>query len=89
MVEVVVDVQIWMVDVRNEVVVMNLKDPMANYPRLRHVGYEMVFVVERMKWFERCSYLKLILRADEVVKEISFMEVDMVFFHCSVPHLRI
>ncbi|GJW53828.1 hypothetical protein Tco_0097913 [Tanacetum coccineum] len=61
MVEVVVDVQIWtvdvtneavvvdfqirVVDVRNVVVVMDLLDPVANYPWLKHVCYEVVFVM--------------------------------------------
>ncbi|GKE65359.1 hypothetical protein Tco_1519520, partial [Tanacetum coccineum] len=45
MVEVVVDVQIRVVDVKHVVVVMNLRDLVANYPRLRHVSYEVVFVV--------------------------------------------
>ncbi|GJZ88584.1 hypothetical protein Tco_0660366 [Tanacetum coccineum] len=41
----VVDVQIRVVDVRNEVVVMDLRGPMANYTRMRHVSYEVMFVV--------------------------------------------
>ncbi|GJU53239.1 hypothetical protein Tco_1226953 [Tanacetum coccineum] len=86
MVEVVVDVEIRVVDVKNEVVVMDLRDLMANYPRLRHVSYEAVFVV--MEDLEVQASL-LILRVYEVVKEIYFMEVVMVFFHCGVPHLRI
>ncbi|GJT64363.1 hypothetical protein Tco_1015843 [Tanacetum coccineum] len=45
MVEVVVDVQIWVVDVKNKVVVMNLRDPVAIYSWLKHVSYEAVFVV--------------------------------------------
>ncbi|GJV32153.1 hypothetical protein Tco_1392553 [Tanacetum coccineum] len=43
MVEVVVDVQIWVVDVKHEVV-MDLRDLVANYPRLKYVCYELVFV---------------------------------------------
>ncbi|GJT29061.1 hypothetical protein Tco_0909336 [Tanacetum coccineum] len=42
---VVVDVQIWVVDVKNEVVVMDLRDPMANYPWLKHVSYKVVYFV--------------------------------------------
>ncbi|GJR78019.1 hypothetical protein Tco_0090384 [Tanacetum coccineum] len=38
MVEVAVDVQIWVVDVKHEVVAMDLKGPVANYPRLTHMG---------------------------------------------------
>ncbi|GJS81408.1 hypothetical protein Tco_0747949 [Tanacetum coccineum] len=43
--EVVVDVQIRVIDVRNKVVVIDLRDQVANYPLLRHVSYEVVFVV--------------------------------------------
>ncbi|GJR41880.1 hypothetical protein Tco_1309983 [Tanacetum coccineum] len=75
MVEVVVDVEIRVVDVKNKVVVMDLRDPMANYPRLRHVSYEAVFVV--MEDLEVQALL------------IYFVEVVMVFFHCGVTHLRI
>ncbi|GKB87081.1 hypothetical protein Tco_0959353 [Tanacetum coccineum] len=61
---VVVDVQIWVVDVqiqvvdvkirvvveRYEVVVIDLKGSVANYPRLTHVGHEVIiFVVEVLK----------------------------------------
>ncbi|GKD15294.1 hypothetical protein Tco_1199701 [Tanacetum coccineum] len=94
MVVVVVDVQIRLVDVESEVVVMDLKDPMANYPWLKHEGCRVVFVVvkvleERMKRFDRSSYLKWILMVLEVVKEFSFLEVEKVFIHCGFPHLRI
>ncbi|GKC93850.1 hypothetical protein Tco_1159292, partial [Tanacetum coccineum] len=34
-----------MVDVKREVVVMDLKESVANYPWLKHVGYEVMFVV--------------------------------------------
>ncbi|GJV37263.1 hypothetical protein Tco_1409740 [Tanacetum coccineum] len=44
MVVVVVNVQMWALDAKNEVVVMDLKDPVANYPWLKHLGYEVVFV---------------------------------------------
>ncbi|GKB58564.1 hypothetical protein Tco_0914750 [Tanacetum coccineum] len=94
MVVVVVDVQIRLVDVESEVVVMDLKDPVANYPWLKHEGCRVVFVVvkvleERMKRFDRSSYLKWILMVLEVVKEFSFLEVEKVFIHCGFPHLRI
>nr|GEW29794.1 hypothetical protein [Tanacetum cinerariifolium] len=45
MVEVEVDVQIRLVDVRHEVVAMDLKGPVANYPRLTHMGHEVMNVV--------------------------------------------
>ncbi|GJS47165.1 hypothetical protein Tco_0597286 [Tanacetum coccineum] len=81
MVVVLVDVQIRVVDVASEVAMMDLKDPVANYPWLKHVGYEVVFVVvevleERMKRFDKCSFLRWILMVHEVVKEISFLEVE-------------
>ncbi|GJW53608.1 hypothetical protein Tco_0855821 [Tanacetum coccineum] len=44
MVEVVVDVQIWVVDVRHKVVVTDLRDPVANYLRLKYVCSVVVFV---------------------------------------------
>ncbi|GKB42561.1 hypothetical protein Tco_0887503, partial [Tanacetum coccineum] len=44
MVEVVVDVEIRMVDVRDKVVGTDLRNPVANYPQLKHVCYEVVFV---------------------------------------------
>ncbi|GJS43426.1 hypothetical protein Tco_0568469 [Tanacetum coccineum] len=40
----VVDVQIRVVDVRHEVVAMDLKGSVANYPRLKCMGHEVVFV---------------------------------------------
>nr|GEY12684.1 hypothetical protein [Tanacetum cinerariifolium] len=52
-VKVVKDVQIRVMDVRNEVVVMDLRDPMANYPRLKLACYELVFV--GMKVLENCK----------------------------------
>ncbi|GJW91587.1 hypothetical protein Tco_0169140 [Tanacetum coccineum] len=64
MVVVVVDVQIRVVDAQSEVVVMDLKDPVANYPWLKHESCEVEFVmVEAL--------------------EISFLEVEKVFFHCA------
>ncbi|GJS18642.1 hypothetical protein Tco_0413114 [Tanacetum coccineum] len=94
MVVVVVDVQIRVVDAQSGVVEMDLKDLVANYPWLRHEVCEVVFVVVevievRMKPFDKCSYLKWILRVLEVVKDISFLEGEKVFFHWCVPHLRI
>ncbi|GKC28106.1 hypothetical protein Tco_1035400 [Tanacetum coccineum] len=70
------------------------KGPVANYPWVKHVGYEVVFAVvevlkERMKRSNRCSYLRWILMMHEVVKEIYFLEAEKVFFHCGVHHLRI
>ncbi|GJZ97838.1 hypothetical protein Tco_0670291 [Tanacetum coccineum] len=62
MVEVVVDVQIRVVDMRNEVVVTDLMDPVANYPRLKHVSCEVVFVV--MEVLEVQASLVLILEVD-------------------------
>ncbi|GKF12775.1 hypothetical protein Tco_0050701 [Tanacetum coccineum] len=62
---VVVDVQIWVVDVQSEVVVMDLKSPMANYPWLRHEV--------KMKLFDKYSYLKWILRVLDVVKRDFFL----------------
>nr|GFA94758.1 hypothetical protein [Tanacetum cinerariifolium] len=38
-------VQIRVVDAQSEVVVMDLKDPVANYQWLKHVSYKVVFVV--------------------------------------------
>ncbi|GJZ27099.1 hypothetical protein Tco_0571352 [Tanacetum coccineum] len=50
MVEEVVDVQIQVVDVRHEVVTMDLKGSVANYLWLKHIGHEVVFVgVEVLK----------------------------------------
>ncbi|GKB19535.1 hypothetical protein Tco_0853458 [Tanacetum coccineum] len=86
MVVVVEDVQIRMMDVKSEVVVMDLKDPVANYPWLKHVGYEVMFVVVEVLEVQASMW---ILTVHEVVKEISFLEVEMVFFHCDVSHLRI
>ncbi|GKB16208.1 hypothetical protein Tco_0850131, partial [Tanacetum coccineum] len=45
MVEVVVDIQIRVVDMRNEVLVTDLRDPMANYPWMKHVFHEVVVVL--------------------------------------------
>ncbi|GJV16758.1 hypothetical protein Tco_1362081 [Tanacetum coccineum] len=51
------------VDVKNEVVVvMDLRDPVANYPRLRYVNYEVVFVV--MEDLEVQASLVLLLEVD-------------------------
>ncbi|GJS43664.1 hypothetical protein Tco_0568707 [Tanacetum coccineum] len=44
MIEEVVNVQIRVVDVRHEVVPMDLKGPVANYLRLKHIGHEVVFI---------------------------------------------
>ncbi|GKD21038.1 hypothetical protein Tco_1222741 [Tanacetum coccineum] len=85
MVAVMMDVQIRVVDAKNEVMVMDLKDPVTNYPWLRHVGYKVVFVVVEVLEVQAL----LILMVHKVVKEIYFLEVEMVFFHCGVPHLRI
>ncbi|GJS16979.1 hypothetical protein Tco_0411451 [Tanacetum coccineum] len=80
------DVQIRVVDAKSEVVVMDLKDLVANYLWLKHVGYEVVFVVVEVLDVQASL---LILRVHEAVKDISFLEVKMVFFHCDVHHLRI
>ncbi|GJU08028.1 hypothetical protein Tco_1124458 [Tanacetum coccineum] len=48
MVEEVVDIQIRVVDERHEVMAMDLKGPVVNYPRLRHEYYEVVFVEEEV-----------------------------------------
>ncbi|GJT19982.1 retrovirus-related pol polyprotein from transposon TNT 1-94 [Tanacetum coccineum] len=61
MVVVVVDVQIRVVDAKIEVVAMDLKDPVSNYPWLKHVDYEVAFVVVevlenppyKFKWTEK------------------------------------
>nr|GEV40954.1 hypothetical protein [Tanacetum cinerariifolium] len=45
MVEVEVDVQIRVVDVRHKVVAMDLKGLVANYQRLTHMGHEVMNVV--------------------------------------------
>ncbi|GJX15556.1 hypothetical protein Tco_0216388, partial [Tanacetum coccineum] len=45
MVKVVIDVQIRVVDVKNEAVLPDLRDLVANYPRSKHECYEAVFVV--------------------------------------------
>ncbi|GJV11909.1 hypothetical protein Tco_1353450 [Tanacetum coccineum] len=60
--EVVVDVQIRVVDVKNEVVVMDMRDLVANYPRLKHVSYEVVFIV--MKVLDIQASLVLLLEVD-------------------------
>ncbi|GKA95933.1 hypothetical protein Tco_0818028 [Tanacetum coccineum] len=62
MVEVVVDVQIRVVDVKNEVVVTDLKYPVTNYPLLKHVCYKVVFV--GIEVLEVQASLVLILKVD-------------------------
>ncbi|GJZ41003.1 hypothetical protein Tco_0587889 [Tanacetum coccineum] len=62
MVEVVMDVQIRVVDVRDEVVVTDLRYPVANYPRLKHVCYELVFV--GVEVLEVQASLMLLLEVD-------------------------
>ncbi|GJV29541.1 hypothetical protein Tco_1385989 [Tanacetum coccineum] len=86
MVVVVVDVQIRVLDAKCEVVMMDLKDLVANYPCLKLVDYEVVFVVVEVLEVQASLW---ILMVHEVVKEISFLEVETVFFLCGVPHLRI
>ncbi|GKE52839.1 hypothetical protein Tco_1487995 [Tanacetum coccineum] len=41
---------------------MDLRDPVANYPRLKHVSYEVVFVV--MEVLEVQASLVLLLEVD-------------------------
>ncbi|GJT96163.1 hypothetical protein Tco_1091681 [Tanacetum coccineum] len=62
MVEVVVDVQIRVADVRHEVVMTDLRDLMANYPRLKHICYEVVFV--GVEVLEVHALLVLLLEVD-------------------------
>ncbi|GJR29120.1 hypothetical protein Tco_1105352 [Tanacetum coccineum] len=50
------------VDVRNEVVVTDLIDSVANYPRLKYVSYEVVFAV--MEVLEVQASLVLLLEVD-------------------------
>ncbi|GJT83074.1 hypothetical protein Tco_1057416 [Tanacetum coccineum] len=40
----VMDVQIQVEDVTHKVVVMDLKGPVANYPRLTHMGHEVLLL---------------------------------------------
>ncbi|GJV03957.1 hypothetical protein Tco_1337526 [Tanacetum coccineum] len=60
--EVVVDVQIRVVDVKNKVVVMDLRDLVANYPRLKHMSYEVVFIM--MEVLEIQASLVILLEVD-------------------------
>ncbi|GKC07865.1 hypothetical protein Tco_0999475 [Tanacetum coccineum] len=46
-------------------------------------------MLQKMRYYRRCLYLKQILKVLEVMKETSFMEVEKGFFHYGVPHLRI
>ncbi|GJU05342.1 hypothetical protein Tco_1121772 [Tanacetum coccineum] len=58
----VVDVQIRVVDVRHEVVAMDLKGLVANYPRLTHMGHEVIKVMVEV--LEVHASLVLLLEVD-------------------------
>ncbi|GJY20726.1 hypothetical protein Tco_0393292 [Tanacetum coccineum] len=86
----VVDVQIRVVDVRNEVVVMDLRGPMANYTRMRHVSYEVMFVVMEDLEVQASLVRQILVWVVELHELVDFFlgSGDGVLL-LWVPHLRV
>ncbi|GKC73845.1 hypothetical protein Tco_1119728 [Tanacetum coccineum] len=81
MVKVVIDVQIRVVDVKNEAVLPDLRDLVANYPRSKHECYEAVFVVMEVLEVQASLIHKAQLEAfeKENVKDENLHDMDKEF----------